>query len=97
MVRTLVLFQFTEQGIRNFAETESRAQAFAKAAEKAGASVKAQYWTLGAYDGALVLESPDEQTAAGLLMKLGSLGNVRTQTLRAFDRSEIGAVVAKAR
>ena len=59
--------------------------------------MKAQYWTAGAYDGALVLEAPDEQTAASLFTKLGSLGNVRTQSLRAFDRAEMESILAKAR
>lgn len=97
MVRYLALFKFTEQGIRNIGETLNRAEAFNKVAQKLGASVKDQYWTVGRYDGALVLEAPDDQTAAALMAKLGGLGNVRTETLRAFDRGEMGSVLAKAR
>ena len=97
MVRYLALFQFTEHGIKNVSETINRAEAFQKAAQKVGASVKAQFWTVGAYDGALVLEAPDEQTAAALFTKLGSLGNVRTQSLRAFDRTEMESILAKGR
>jgi uncharacterized protein with GYD domain len=97
MVTYLALFNFTDQGIRNFSETMGRAEAFQKLAERAGAAVKAQYWTAGAYDGALLLEAPDEQTAVALLAKVGSLGNVRTQSLRAFDRNEMEAILAKAR
>ena len=97
MVRYLVLLNFTEQGMKNIGETLSRSDAFGKSAQKAGAAVKAQYWTTGAFDGALLLEAPDDPTAAALLAKLGSLGNVRTQTLRAFDRGEMESILGKMR
>jgi uncharacterized protein with GYD domain len=95
MVRYLALISFTEQGVKNMGATIQRAETFEKMAQKAGAAVKGLYWTVGAYDGALLLEAPDEPTAAALLAKLAASGNVRTQTLRAFDRTEMQAVAAK--
>jgi len=95
MVRYLVLLNFTEQGMKNIGETLNRSEAFHKSAQKVGASIKAQYWTVGGFDGALLLEAPDEPAAAALLTKLGSLGNVRTQTLRAFDRAEMEGILGK--
>jgi uncharacterized protein with GYD domain len=97
MVRYLVLFNFTEQGIKNIAQTLSRSEAFQKAAQEAGASVKAVYWLVGGFDGALVLEAADETTATALVAKLASAGNVRTQTLRAFDRGEMEGILGKVR
>jgi len=97
MVRYIALFNFTEQGIKNVSETINRADAFQKAAQKAGAAVKGLYWTVGRHDGILVFEAPDEQTAMALLTKLGSSGNVRTETLRAFDRGEMESILSKAR
>jgi uncharacterized protein with GYD domain len=52
---------------------------------------------VGGHDGVLVVEGPDDQAVAGLLMKLASEGNVRTHSLRAFDRAETEAILAKAR
>jgi len=95
MVRYLVLFQFPEQGIKHISESASRAEGFQKAAQKAGATVKDIYWIVGRYDGSLVLEATDETAAMALLTKLGSQGNVRTTTLRAFDRSEMESIVGK--
>ncbi|HSZ54163.1 MAG TPA: GYD domain-containing protein [Tepidisphaeraceae bacterium] len=97
MVRFASLFNFTEQGIRKYAETVSRADAFIKEAQKSGVKVTAMYWLVGAHDGLVVMEAPDEQTATATLLKLGSLGNVRTQTMRAYDRAEMEPIVAKAR
>ena len=97
MVRYLSLFSFTEQGAKKITDTVERAEAFAKLAQKSGATVKAFYWLVGDFDGALVLEAPDEQTAIGLLAKLAGLGNVRTHTMRAFDKADMEPILAKAR
>jgi len=97
MVRFVVLFDYTQQGIAKVSDTLSRADAFSKAAQKSGVSVKSQYWTSGGHDGVVVLEGPDEQVIHALLLKLGIDGNVRTRSLRAFDRSEMEAILAKAR
>ena len=97
MARFVSLFNFTEQGIRKISETVSRVEAFEQAAKKMGASVKEVYWLVGAHDGMVVIEAPDEPTVAALMAKLGSLGNVRTQTLRAYDRKEMEGILSKMR
>jgi len=96
MVRFVVLIDFTQQGISRVADTLSRADTFTKAAHKVGVSIKSQYWTSGGHDGVLVLEGPDEQTVQALILRLGIEGNVRSQSLRAFDRPEMEAILAKA-
>ena len=90
------LISFTQQGAQNFQDTPRRAAAFRDAAKKSGVTVREVYWTLGAFDGLLVLDAPDEQTVTAVMLGLASLGNVRTQTLRAFDESEIGSILEKA-
>jgi uncharacterized protein with GYD domain len=95
MVTYVTLFNWTEQGISKIQETIKRAEDFAAQAEKAGAHVKAQYWTVGRYDGIIVLEAQDDATAVGLIAKLAKLGNVHTQTLRAFDSAEMRGVLGK--
>jgi uncharacterized protein with GYD domain len=59
-----------------------------------GVKVAGIYWTLGAFDGVIVWEAPDEETATAALLHLGSLGNVRTQTARAFGPTEMQKVLA---
>jgi uncharacterized protein with GYD domain len=91
----IALLNFTEQGIKAFKDTARRADAIAKAVQKSGAKLKEVYWTLGSHDGVLVLEAPDDETAAAVLVGIGRLGNVRSQTLRAFTRDEIPKILAK--
>jgi uncharacterized protein with GYD domain len=97
MVTYVTLFHWTEQGLSKIQDTLKRAEDFSAVAEKAGARVKAQYWTVGEYDGIVILEAPDDSTAVGLIAKVAKLGNVRTQTLRAFDSAEMRGVLGKAK
>jgi uncharacterized protein with GYD domain len=90
----ITTIQFTEQGIREIAQTSKRATAFETAARQAGAKVLHQYWMLGEYDGLIVYEAQDDEAAATLMMRLGALGNVRTKTSRAFTALEMTKVLA---
>jgi uncharacterized protein with GYD domain len=95
MANYVCLLQFTDQGIRNIKDTTKRAEAATAEAEKMGATITQAFWTMGAYDVILVLEAPDDETASAFAAKLGSLGNVKTQTMRAFGRQEIEKILAK--
>ena len=92
MARYVTLIRFTEQGARAIKQSATRAQAFRKAAEKAGVTIEAQYWTVGTYDGVLILRG-EEQNVLHQLAELARLGNVRTATLPAFDAGEFKAIV----
>jgi uncharacterized protein with GYD domain len=87
------LVKFTEQGVQNFRDTRQRADNFRAMADQAGVTVRDVFWLLGRYDGLLLLEAPDEQTVTALMLALGSLGNVRTETLRAYDAAEIATIL----
>jgi len=89
----IALLNFTEQGAGKIKDTRKRADSFRALAKKAGASVVEAYWTLGHYDGVLILNAPDDQTVARLLFQLASLGNVRTQTLRALNAAEMEPMI----
>ena len=93
MATFITTMHFTEQGIKAVRDTCERASAFKTTAEKLGIKVTGQYWTLGAFDGVTIWEAPDEETATAALLHLGSLGNLRTQTARAFDAAEMQEVL----
>ena len=95
MPRYLSLIKFTEQGAKNLKQSTARAAAFRNAAEKAGVKIEGQYWTVGAYDGALILRADDEQKALRCITELAALGNVRTETMQAFIDTEFGAIVGR--
>ena len=84
MATFISLVNFTDQGIRNVKESPDRFAAFKTMAEKRGASVQGIYYTVGEYDMIVVIEGTDEAATAAML-KVGSIGNVRSHTLRALD------------
>jgi uncharacterized protein with GYD domain len=85
---------FTDQGIRNVKDTLTRFEAFRVLVEAQGGTVKSAYWTLGSYDVVFTVEGTEEAVMATSL-KLGSLGNVRTQTLRGFSADEMKNLISK--
>ena len=95
MATYIVLINFTEQGIRNIKDSPKRAAAATELARGFGIEIRDIFWTLGAFDGAVLMEAPDDQAVTSWALKLGSLGNVRTQTLRAFRANEFENIVAK--
>jgi uncharacterized protein with GYD domain len=89
------LIQFTDQGIRNIKDTVKRGDAAMAEAQKMGMKMVEEYWTMGAYDGVFVFEAPDDKTMSAFILKIGSLGNVKAQTLRAFRRNEMEVILEK--
>jgi uncharacterized protein with GYD domain len=87
--------KFTEQGIKAIAETTKRAAALKAAAKKMKVKVTDVYWTLGPFDGLLVFDAPDDESATALLLHLGAQGNIQTTTARAFTATEMDKVLAK--
>ena len=95
MASYVCLIQFSDQGIRNIQDTVKRGDAAIAEAEKLGMKIVEEYWTMGAYDGVVIIEAPDDETMSAFILKVGSLGNVKAQTLRAFRRNEMEGILAK--
>jgi uncharacterized protein with GYD domain len=94
MTTYICLIQLTDQGIRNIKDTVKRGDAAMAEAEKMGMKIVEELWTMGAYDAVVVLEAPDDETMSAFILKIGALGNVKGQTLRAFRRNEMEQILA---
>lgn len=94
MQKYITLVSFTEEGIKNLKSTCKRAESFAEKVKKKGVNIKQTYWTFGRYDIVHVFEAPNDEVAAAVSFTLGTTGNVRTETLRAFDVKEMTSIVA---
>lgn len=89
------LLNWTEKGAGSFKDTVDRAEAAKSLAEKFGGQLKDVYWTIGPYDVVAVSEAPDDESATAFALTLGSQGNIRTLTLRAFTADEMRGIIAK--
>ena len=87
------LISQTQHGEEDIKHSVERADAFRETAGKLGANVRDVYWTLGGYDGVVVFDAPDDETATALLLSLGTKGSVRTKTLRAFNGEQMTSIL----
>lgn len=88
------LINVTDQGVKNLKESPQRTEALQAMAEKVGIKIKSIYYTQGQYDMVTIMEGDDE-AAMVVSLKLLSLGNVRTQTMRAFSVDEMKGFMSK--
>jgi uncharacterized protein with GYD domain len=93
MPQYIILFKFTDQGIRNVKDTINRAEAFKNAVEKTGGKFINEYYTLGRYDIITIVESPNDETIMSIVLNTQSLGNVRSETLKAFSMDEANSIL----
>ena len=95
MAKYISLIRFADQGIRNIKDTIKRGDAAMAEAEKLGMKIIEEYWTMGAYDGVVLFDAPDDETMTAFACKVSSLGNVKTETMRAFRKEEMEGILSK--
>lgn len=88
------LIQYTDQGIQKIKESPSRLDHARKGYEAAGGKIKDFFLVMGEYDIVIVAELPNDEAVAKLSLTLGSAGNVRTRTMRAFNEGEFRKIIA---
>ncbi len=93
MATYLMLLNWTDQGIRNVKESPKRSDAAKKLAKDLGGEIKTTYMTQGSFDLAVIAEMPNDEKLASFVLKLGSLGNVRTTTLKAYSEDEYRKII----
>lgn len=95
MARYVTLLRFTADGAKNIKKSTARAHAFDKLAQKAGVKVEGQFWTMGRYDGVLILSASDEKKILHMLTSLAAQGNVTTETMQAFVDTEFDEIAGR--
>ena len=95
MATYILLASYSEQGLKGIKDTVKRTEAVRDLAKKAGVSMQESYWTLGQYDVVAVFEAADDETMTAFSLSIAKLGNVKTQTLRAFSATEMTSILAK--
>jgi len=91
----IVLVTFTDQGVRTIRQTTERSKGLVNAAANLGIKIKEIFWTMGAYDAVFTAEAPDDETMTAFAASMGALGNIRSQTMRAFSADEMNKILGK--
>ena len=95
MPNYITLMNWTDQGIKNVKDTIKRAKSFEGAIEKGGGKSRGIYYTMGRHDIVAIIEAPNDEAIASVLYSTGSLGNIRTETLKAFSTDEAANIIEK--
>ncbi len=94
MTTYIMLANWTDQGIRKVKESPQRLDAAKAALQDMGGEMKAFFLTMGDYDMVAVYEAPDDAVAARFTLQVGQLGNIRSQTLKAFPEAAFREIIA---
>ena len=89
------LARWTDQGVRNIKEAPQRIDAFKKGVQAAGGKLTGFYVTMGKYDRVTIVDAPNDEAMANIVLSTESKGNVRIQTLKASTEDQFRAIVAK--
>ena len=89
----IALLNYTEKGIQSIKDLPKRVEKAREVMGRSGVKMTALYLTMGRYDAISIFEAPDDASVARVLLGIAGFGNVRTETLRAFDESETSAII----
>ena len=88
------LIRFTQKGVESIKEGPARVDRAKQAFRAAGGELKAFYLVMGQYDAVAISEMPNDEAVARVALTNASMGNVRTETSRAFTEEEYRKIIA---
>ena len=93
MSHYIILWKFTEQGIKNVKDSPKRAETFKRTIEQAGGKLIGTFYTFGEYDGVSIVEASDDMIVMSSLLSVENQGNARTVTFKAFTYDEVAKII----
>ncbi|WP_265059977.1 GYD domain-containing protein [uncultured Bosea sp.] len=93
MTTYVMLANWTDQGARNVKASPTRLDAAKQQLKEMGGDFKAFFMTMGKYDMVIVCEAPDDAVQARFCLQLALLGNIRTETLKAFPEAAYREII----
>lgn len=97
MTTYIMLANFTDAGVKNAKDSPDRLDKAKRLLGEMGGEFKSFFLTMGEYDFVAVYQAPDDAIAARFTMQLGSLGSIRTKTLKAFPEAAYREIMASLR
>lgn len=95
MAKYVMLINYTDTGIKHFKEFAARMEHARHGAAELGVTIDAFYLTLGQYDAVVIIDAPNDETAAKLALTNAANGRVRTASMRAFTEAETARLAAE--
>lgn len=94
MTTYVMLAKLTDAGVKAAKDSPTRLDTAKRLLKEMDGEFKSFFLTMGDYDFVAIYEAPDDAIAARFTLQLGSLGNVRTKTLKAFPEAAFREIIA---
>ena len=94
MATYVTLLKYTDQGIKAIKEGPSRLEKARQALKSMGGEVRSFHLVQGRYDAIAFVEAPNDEVVAKFALAVGSQGNVRSETMRAFNEEEYRRIIS---
>jgi uncharacterized protein with GYD domain len=91
----IMLVNWTDQGIKSVKDSPKRLDGARAAAKKHGCEITEFYMTMGVSDMVVIAKAPSDEAFAKFSLTMGSGGNIRTTTLKAFSEDTYRKIVAE--
>ena len=95
MAKYISLVNYTQKGVENIKDSPNRLDAFKQACQSMGAKVEGFYLTMGRYDLVVIVDAPDPETVAKIILATASRGAISTETLPAFTEEEYRKIISE--
>jgi uncharacterized protein with GYD domain len=95
MAKYITLVKYTAKGIETVKESANRYDAFKQLCESMGATVEGVYLTMGRYDIVVIVDAPNPETVAKIILATASRGAISTETLPAFAEEEYRKIISE--
>jgi len=93
MTTYIMLCNWTQQGVSKARDSATRLDTAKKLLADMGGEFKSFFMTMGRFDLVVVYEAPDDAVAARFTLQLGMLGNIRSETLKAFPEAAYREII----
>ena len=90
----VVLGKWTEKTFASMKDAAAATEEIKKAVKSMGAEIKAWYMLMGQYDEICILEAPNPETIAKIIISLSARYGVKTETMPAFNEAEAMKIIA---
>jgi uncharacterized protein with GYD domain len=94
MQKYIVLGNWTDQGRKTLDEIPKRVEMSHKLAEEHNGSLSVCF-TMGKYDFVAIVDMPDDESMAKVMLKLNAMQNFKSNTLRAWPDTEFAKLVSE--
>ena len=95
MATYIVMYNFTPEGAKGIRESVKRTGRIRQDNARVGFKIREIFWTQGAHDMVAIVDAPSEEAMMGAMLNIIGAGNVTATTMRAFDATEMGRILAQ--